>query len=175
HSPVSKSKKIVRLALVGVVVLGVVFGMEFLDPKQPQKKQRQISSAEAEPSDLASLLPKIEKPATSKSAEMFFKQGFREYREGNYLRARNQFELVLQLTPDHDLARRYRDNARIAIEEEVREHLEYGKKTLDSGKLRQSRAHYEAILRLLHTDQTNPAYIEAKDQLEKVRTEMGAQ
>ncbi|NDD90912.1 FHA domain-containing protein [bacterium] len=174
-APSAKSKKAIKLAVAGGLAILTVVGMDFMNKEPPREKQRKISSSQSGPTDLASLMPKIEKPVTSKSAEMFFKQGFREYREGNYLRAMNQFELVLQLSPDHDLARRYRDNARMAIDEEVRSHLEFGKKTLDSGKLRQSRAHYEAILRLLHTDQANPAYIEAKDQLEKVRSEMEAE
>ena len=72
-----------------------------------------------------------------------------------------------------NMARRYRDNARLAIEDEVKTHLERGKKDFAAGKLRDARGHYEAILRLLFSDQSNPAYAEAKGQLEKVRSEMG--
>jgi len=173
-APAEGSKKVIRLTIAGVLAVVVVIGMEMVsDDGAPKKKKsgRKVAST-GEPVDLASLLPKFEKPQTSRNAEMFFKQGFREYREKNYIRALSQFELVLQMDPDHDMARRYRDNARMAIDEEVRTHLEFGKKTLSAGKLRESKGHYEAILRLLHTDQSNPAYAEAKEQLDKVRAEM---
>jgi pSer/pThr/pTyr-binding forkhead associated (FHA) protein len=173
-APGSGSKKVVRLTIAGVLAVLVVIGMDMFSedgkPK-PKKSVRKVAST-GEPVDLASLLPKFDKPQTSRNAEMFYRQGFREYRERNYIRALNQFELVLQMDPDHDMARRYRDNARMAIDDEVKTHLEFGKKTFSSGKLREAKGHYEAILRLLHTDQANPAYSEAKEQLEKVRSEM---
>jgi pSer/pThr/pTyr-binding forkhead associated (FHA) protein len=168
------SKKVVRLTIAGVLAVVVVIGMEMFSEDaapRPKKSSRKVAST-GEPVDLASLMPRLEKPQTSRNAEMFFKQGFREYRERNYIRALSQFELVLQMDPEHDMARRYRDNARMAIEDEVKTHLEFGKKTFASGKLREARGHYEAILRLLHTDQANPSYTEAKEQLEKVRSEM---
>ena len=176
-TPQAGSKKVVKLAIVGGIAAIAMIGWELMVPPPSNKKKpaRQVSGSSAEPQDLASLMPKLDKPPTSKYAEMFYMQGFREYRERNYIRALSQFELVLQLAPDHEMARRYRDNSRLAIEEEVRTHLELGKKDFTAGKLRKARAHYEAILRLLNTDQTNPSYIEAKDQLERVKSEMGGE
>ena len=174
-APAAGPKKFIRLALVGVLALAAVLGGDLLTgkPEPSAKKTRKVAGVESGPVDLASLMPKLEKPVTSRNAEIFFKQGFREYRARNYIRALNQFELVLQMDPDHEMARRYRDNARLAIEDEVKTHLERGKKDFAAGKLRDARGHYEAILRLLFSDQSNPAYAEAKGQLEKVRSEMG--
>ena len=154
---------VAKLALVGVLALAAVFGGDLLTgkPEPSAKKTRKVAGVESGPVDLASLMPKLEKPVTSRNAEMFFRQGFREYRARNYIRALNQFELVLQMDPDHEMARRYRDNARLAIEDEVKTHLERGKKDFAAGKLRDARGHYEAILRLLFSDQSNPAYAEA--------------
>lgn len=123
--------------------------------------------------DFESLLPKLDPPAANKAAEMFFKQGFREFRSRNFFRARAQFDLVLQIVPDHELARRYRDNCNRAIEEEVGLLMEQGRNSLASGKLREARGHYENVLRLLNGDQANPAFQEAKDQLQKVVRELG--
>ncbi len=170
----AKQKKVLRLTVAALLALVAVFGLEWFDEKPAKKasKNRKTASVSEEAQDLESLLPRLESVPTSRNAEMFFKQGFREYRERNYVRALAQFELVLQLIPDHDMALRYRDNARIAIEEEVKQHFERGRKDRVAGKYRDSRAHYEAILRLLHTDQTNPSYEEARGQLEELKKTM---
>jgi tetratricopeptide (TPR) repeat protein len=175
-SPATKNglmQKKMRLAFFALGILVVVFYFGGSD-ESPTKKQgnRKISSSKEEAHDLASILPKLEKPLSNKNAEMFFNQGFREYRERNYSRAMSQFDLVLQIIPDHEMALRYRENARLAIDEEVKLHLEFGKKTLSAGKLREARAHFEAILRLLAADQTNPIYIEAQEELKQVKSEM---
>jgi tetratricopeptide (TPR) repeat protein len=102
---------------------------------------------------------------------MFLKSGFREYREKNYLRARIQFETVLQIDPSNSLAQRYLQNCNQAIDNEVKFELDRGKKSYESGALKQARLHYEAVLRLLNRDQSNPAFVEARDQLAVVMKE----
>lgn len=118
--------------------------------------------------DLASYLPAMPMTSALNSAETFFQAGFREFREKNYLRARVQFETALQISPAHGLARSYLQQSDQAIEIEVRQHLERGRRDLDAGKLKTARAHFEAVQRLLLRDPENPAFTEAKDQLKIV-------
>ncbi|MGE0615814.1 MAG: FHA domain-containing protein [Bacteriovoracia bacterium] len=134
--------------------------------EQVQKRKKRTTSVEAR--DLASLLPPDDSPEVNKTATMFFKAGFKEYQAGNYLRAKVQFETALQVSPGHKLSNLYLQNCDKAIQEEVKFHLDRGLKGYESGKLRESKGHYEAILRLLYRDQASPYYIEAKDQLVKV-------
>jgi hypothetical protein len=103
-----------------------------------------------------------------RTADMFFRAGFREYRERNYLRARQQFESALQIAPGHPLATLYLQNANHQIDEEVKFHLDAGKKCLVAGKLKEARGHFESVQRLLFRDQANPAYTEAGEQLDRV-------
>lgn len=147
------------LLVLGVLVAAVlIFGDN--SPPNPKSKKKTDSV-----SDLASFLPT---PDFNKAAETLFKDGLREYFAGNYGRARTQFETVLQITPGHPLATLYLENCNTSVNAEVKVHLERGKKALQAGKLKESKAHFERILRLLFKDQTNPSYVEAKDQLEKV-------
>ena len=76
------------------------------------------------------------------------------------------------MVPGHRLATIYLENANKSIEDEVRFHMEKGKKGLKSGKLKDAKGHYEAILRLLYRDQSSASFIEAKDQLKIVGQEM---
>jgi pSer/pThr/pTyr-binding forkhead associated (FHA) protein len=121
--------------------------------------------------DLAQFLPSNDNATVNHSAEMFLKSGFREYREKNYLRARTQFETALQIDPTNSLAQRYLQNCNQAIDDEVKFELDRGKKADESGSVKEARLHYEAVLRLLYRDQSNPAYIEARDQLAAVEKE----
>lgn len=130
-----------------------------------------ILKKSTEKKDLAQFLPTNQDSAVSHSAEMFLKSGFREFREKNYLRARTQFETVLQIDPQNSLAQRYLQNCNQAIDGEVKFELDRGKKSYESGALKQARLHYEAVLRLLFRDQSNPAYVEARDQLAVVMKE----
>ena len=161
----AKISKNPKMLVAAVAVFGVLFLIEPDTTKAPVQQKK----PPAEARDIASYLPGSDLSVMSKSAEVFFKAGFREYRERNYLRARMQFETVLQVAPGHPLARLYLDNCNKEIEEEVRFHLETGKKSMEAGKLRDARGHFQAITRLLFRDQTNPALAEAKEQLEKLR------
>lgn len=102
------------------------------------------------------------------AAEMFMRAGLREYRERNWLRARQNFENALQIDPTHYLARLYRDHSIKGIDDEVANHLRVGKEALDSGKNKSAKGHFEAVQRLLIRDPVNPAYVEAEEQLQKI-------
>lgn len=163
----SKSKSVNPKVLL-LVVLGIG-SLFFFDTNEPKPKK---PKSKGEPNrDLAAYLPTSDPPVVKKSVDLFFKSGFREFNQGNYLRAKTQFETVLQMSPGHPLATLYLENCDKQIEDEVKFHLEYGKKSYTAGKLKEARGHFEAILRLLFKDQSNPAFLEAKDQLEKLAKE----
>lgn len=103
-----------------------------------------------------------------KTAETFYAEGFREFNNGNYLRARSQFETVLQMMPTHAMAKRYLENSNKAIEDSVRLALYTGRRAECSGKIRTARGQYEHVMRLLYRDQANPAYLQAKEHLEQL-------
>lgn len=156
-----KNPWVALLLAGGVALLFLGGGDEVKSPKKPKKTE--------EPSrDLASYLPKETAKEANQAAETFLKTGFREYRERNYLRAKVQFETVLQMMPGHPLATLYLSNCEKAIQEEVKAHLDRGRKDQTTGRLKAARGHFEAVMRLLYRDQSNPSYLEAKDQLEKV-------
>jgi tetratricopeptide (TPR) repeat protein len=151
----------VLLVLVG---LGAAF---YLMPSSP-KRAAPVKKADDTVRDLASFLPGADSPTSSKAAESFFKLGFREYLEGNYLRAKTQFETALQIVPNHSLARLYLENCDREIKEEVDFHLDHGRKSADAGKTKEAKIHFEAVMRLLYRDQANPSFIEAKDLFDKL-------
>ncbi|MGK5086269.1 FHA domain-containing protein [Bdellovibrionota bacterium FG-2] len=164
-----KAKDPKRLLLIGAAALGLfmLFGMEDKAPKKPKAKK---TSAQEE-RNLASYLPGAGGDAMNEAerqAETFFKLGFREYREKNFLRAKGNFETALQVFPGHQLAPLYLENSEKQISDEVKFHLERGRKSFEGGRLKESKAHFETIQRLLYRDQTHASYLEATEQLERV-------
>ncbi|MEK6705839.1 MAG: FHA domain-containing protein [Bdellovibrionota bacterium] len=157
-----------KLLLVGGIVAAAVIWL-FIDDTGSQKKRLKKNE---EQRDLASYLPTAVSHDAVRSAEMFFKIGFREYNSGNYLRAKLQFETALQVSSDHKLATIYLQNCGKRIEEEIKFHLDNGKKSLDAGKLKEAKGHFETVMRLLYKDQSSPSYIEAKEHMTKVMKEM---
>jgi tetratricopeptide (TPR) repeat protein len=160
-----------RLLMIAAAVL--IGGYLFLSDGTPPPKPKAPKAEDADMSSLedASGIPP-DSEALARTADMFFRAGFREYRLGNYLRAKMQFENVLQMSPGHRLAKIYLKNATRRIDEEIKDHLDIGRKNIDSGKLNEAKGHFETVMRLLFRDPQNPAYAEAHDQLERVHKEL---
>lgn len=167
-----KKRTLLLVTGAALVALMLIFPEEKGPPARGGSSRKPSAKGGGEARDLAAFLPKVQEGPTSRTADTFFRTGFREYREGNYLRARIQFETVLQIDPGHSLAKRYLEDCEHAISEEVKSHLDIGKKSLEAGKLRQAKGHFEAVIRLLHRDRASSDFIEAKDQLDKVLQEI---
>jgi hypothetical protein len=173
-----KRKKTIRIVL-GLVVAGLLL---YDPPKDTSPKDAKAVEAakvkakkdkEAE-RELASFLPPLPASGPMMAAETFFKEGFREFQQENYLRARVQFQTALQINPGHSLAQDYLKQSKAAIEDQVKAHLDRGRQDFDSGKLKSARGHFEAVLRLLYQESPeNPSVVEAREQLKAVLSRLG--
>lgn len=161
------AKKKRNLIFAVVAVGGVLFLMNEEVTKNKAKKPK------VEPKrDLASLLPQDSEGGKVDMAESIFKAGFREYREKNYLRSKTLFETVLQVSPGHILAEKYLAEAESSIKEDILYHLKKGRQELNTGRLKSARGHYESVTRLLYRTPTDPHAIEARDQLNVIRSKI---
>jgi hypothetical protein len=158
------------LILISSAVVLMCFILFVVPNSSENKKSEKKKEAVGNTQDLSSFLPTT--AAVNPIAENFFKDGFREFVAGNFMRARVEFETVLSIAPGHPLAKIYLENCNAAIKKLVQHHLEQGKKDQISGKLKSSRSHYEAIIRLLYKDRTNENYIKAQEYYEKVVKEI---
>ncbi len=123
---------------------------------------RDVASQSAESVDLE----------VAKTAEQFYRQGFREFREKTYMRAQAQFELALQVNPNHWLARHYLLLAENEITKEIDRMIKGAQKAKAAGRLRESKGYLEAAMRLMYNDQSNPDYIECEEELKKINREI---
>ena len=166
------SRKLIVRGLLGIMVLFLLFGEDTPDKNKQQADNSKKSKTEKkEGRDLAQYLPKNSEmmdPEVVQVVDRFFWSGFREYQNGNFLRAKNEFQTVLQVDPTHQMARRYLENCDLKITEEVEDHLKQGAQSMNLGRYRAARGYFESVQRLLFYDQSSPGYIEATEQLEKL-------
>ncbi len=163
----NRAKWLVYL-VVGVGAYVLLFGMGS-GPVQPSKSTEAAGGVAASTVNLASYLPPSQ---PNKTVDAIFKDGLREYFAGNFNRARTQFETVLQISPGHPLAALYLEKCSGAVSDAVKAQMSFAKKAMEAGKLRESKSHFDRVMRLLYKDQTNPSYIEARDQHQKVSQQL---
>jgi hypothetical protein len=156
-----------------LIVLALVLGASFFFEEEQQNVKRAARKPGAGAPAVRALAQysNVDLPDdVKKKAEMFFKAGFREYQEENYLRAITQFNTVLDLTNQgHALALAYRDNALREIDKQMDKLLERGRKAKAAGRLRESKGMYQAVLRMNFGGSSDPKIIEAEEQLKEIQ------
>lgn len=170
-----KNKKF--MMLVGVLLV-LAFLMPQAELQVKKRKARYEPPAEVNPvmDQLRRYLPQNQRDSdVVKRAEMYFKEGYREYVEGNYLRAKINFDTALQIHPDHRLAQRYTKIIESDMDDEAKDHKRAAK--LDEAANRKGSAlnHYDAIRRLYHMTPKHPNYVDADKAYEALKKEVAAQ
>ncbi|MBX2988496.1 MAG: FHA domain-containing protein [Bdellovibrionaceae bacterium] len=90
-----------------------------------------------------------------------FLRGYRDYRQGQYLRARESFQVVLNLDPENELARRYMNLSKIRFDELVKFNMLQGRRYLEKQNYRMCKARYQTVMTMLGYDPSSPEYKEA--------------
>lgn len=96
-----------------------------------------------------------------KRAQENYIRGFRDYRQGNYGRARESFQVVLNLDPDNELAKRYYHMAKVKFDELVKFHMLQGNRYREKKNWRMCKASYFNTMTMLNNGQ-DPVFKEAK-------------
>ena len=152
---------------------GMGFIADYLPPDPNAKKLPMVKKEEKKNETdrtLSSYLPPDVTDDVAKTAEQYFQEGFREYRSGNFLRARDSFQLALQMNPSHEKAKFYLNNSIQESEEEVKRLMDAGERSLHAGRLGQARAFFEMALRRLPEDDENPKVQTCKNALKDLKT-----
>ncbi len=169
-----RSALVKRLPLIGLCIVAVAV-LLFMPDDHSAPTKTPVKAVTGMDGDLGrdvsrEIAAMVPNPEIQDKAENFFRTSFREFREGNYLRAKTGFETVLQIYPQHSLARIYLKHSENKIGEEVKFHLDRGRKSASAGRSKEARMHFEAVLRLLYRQPSHPDLIEARDHLSKLDT-----
>jgi pSer/pThr/pTyr-binding forkhead associated (FHA) protein len=152
-----------------LLILGALMAIATLLPEVEQK-QRKTKNKYLDPNQfdaersISALAPPVSDPNATKASDQYFKEGFREYRARNYLRAQVAFETALQVWPDHPLAKVYLDSTKKGMQDEATDHMKAAKRDEEAYRLKDAFMRYDSVKRLYAKDQSNPLYKEAEEQ-----------
>ena len=156
----TKHKREVMI-LTGMMVIATL--LPTAEKKMKNKMSQELVDTTRAP---ASLQPPPIDENSKKAADMYFKEGFREFRSKNYIRARISFETALQVFPQHPLANIYLEKTKQYMEKDGKTLMESGRRAEEANRLSEAFQKYDAIKRLFHRDQGNVLYKEAQTKID---------
>lgn len=171
---VAKKKTSPRSLLLMAAAVGVYFYLDSQNSsKAPKPEPKPIASKDGTvPADedraLASYLPSSVSKDVEKTADQYYWLGFREYMEGNYLRAKDNFELALQVNPAHEKARHYLASVEKEKEDEIKRLIEGARRAKLVGRSQDAKGDCETALRHLYNDRANPDYADCAEILKDI-------
>ena len=171
-APSANEKKSNPRTLLLLAGVGAAYYFMFMDTPKPVPAPKKQEKVEGSEKTLNSYLPAGVSKDVEKTAEQYYRQGFREFREENYLRARSQFELALQVNPNHVLARHYMISADKEIDTEIKAMISAAQKANVAGRLREAKGYYETAMRLMYYDRSNPDFVECEEGLKDINKEL---
>lgn len=163
---------IFKFVLIGLIILGVAYSYLSTPTKKSQAKKiastlkyeddvntklysKKEKDAEAERDDKL----KIKNSTQALRVNENFVRGMRDYQAGNYLRAQEFFQLVLNLEPDHSLAKRHLYLSKVRFDEIVQEKLALGDSYYKKHNFKMCAAMYTQILNMLDGKNTDPKFL----------------
>lgn len=156
---------IVILALVGWFLFSPSKNKNNKDPNAIRTSTISMQdAAEAEKRSQELLTVKKEKydSVQYRRAQENFIKGFRDFQQGQYARAREAFQVVLNLDPDNELAKRYYNLAKIKFDELVKFNMIQGNRYREKRNWRMCQSNYSNVMTMLQNRKDDPTYKEAK-------------
>lgn len=172
-----KSKKKSPALLIGIVfAVVVVVLLNQGDKSKPKpvplsatkKSELEIETASKRLDDLIRARSTEERDSvTYKDAESAFIEGYRDFREGNYKRARDAFSAAASLNPNHKFAARYQVLASQKLEQSITKAMEAGKIHTERNQFKQALAAYKRVM-FLTDDVNDKRFQEAKIKVDEI-------
>ncbi|MEI8347161.1 MAG: hypothetical protein WCG27_06825, partial [Pseudomonadota bacterium] len=110
---------------------------------------------------------------TEKKLEEFFLRGQREYREGNYFRAIEEFNLALVLSPNNGRAMYYLNKSKQSLRNDIEINFAKARQEAEALRYRAAAVSYCTILKLLQSYEDDDDYKSAKAGIEEIEKKMG--
>lgn len=172
-----KAAKKKRLIIGLALLLGAVFMLDDGGKKTEAKKDGN-GDADTELSGDQDFIGRTNKAEaldreTKEKLQAIIHRGRREYREGNYFRAIDEFELALILVPGHAHASYLRDRAKQRLDEEIRLNKSKAERDASSLQYEAARVSLCSILRILSEKKDDQRYKDAETSLTELEEKMG--
>ena len=170
-------KKKSNVLIIIVILLGAFYVL--FEDEAPKKNQaRKSGNRESEfnsESEMESNRQKMlnEDPEVKRKFDMLIHSGRREYGEGNYFRAMEEFRRADLLIPGSGMASFLMSRAKQRLDEDVRKNFDKGNKDLESKKFLSATASFCGIIQLLQKHPEDQRYIDASEKISAIEKETG--
>lgn len=165
------------LIIVLVIFLGVFFILMDNDSKTVSKTSSEAKNIKKGDLDIfnESLSPQKNKEdgEVLKKLEKLVHSGRREFGEGNYFRAMEEFRLALLLSPNNGQASFYLSKAKQRLDDEIVENFEKGAQEQDAKKFRAAIVSYCSVVQLIKEYPNDERYKNAMLKISAIESSLG--
>lgn len=156
------------------IIIGLIFGLFAWLMSQESKPKEKLTfrtsqqveydrlQVEAEKAKLEEKIASQNNPLARQAQESMVK-GFRDFQQGNYLRAREHFQSVLAKEPENQLATRYYYLSGTKHDELLQFHILQGLRYREKKNYRLCRSSFQSALIMIQNNSRHQRYREIKD------------
>lgn len=158
------------LALAGWFLLSGPGNKDKKDPNAIRTSaisMQDVAEAEKRSQELLTIKKEKYDSVQYRRAQENFIKGFRDFQQGQYARAREAFQVVLNLDPDNELAKRYYHLSKIKFDELVKFNMIQGNRYREKKNWRMCQSNYSNVMTMLQNRKDDPTYKEAKQFFEE--------
>lgn len=171
-----KKKTSALLGLIAAVGIGLILLDDSGAPKT-RKKEASTTKATKDVTDeylnLVRQKQMMEDKALKQKMNTIFNRGLREYREKNYFRAINEFNLALILNPSDPLADFYLRKAKEELDKVIADEFIKGKRDEEALRYQNAIVTYCSIIRLLYQYKDDERYKSAEENIRNLEGKLG--
>ncbi len=163
--------------LIFAIVIGGILYVLFSGGEAPPKSARTTANSMTD-LDREFNTPIVKKNApedaeVKKKLEALIHSGRREFSEGNYFRAMEDFRLALLLSPNNGQASFYLSKAKQSLDDDIRKNFEKGKQEFESKSYRAAIVSYCGVVQLIQNYPNDERYKNAMLQISAIESELG--
>jgi tetratricopeptide (TPR) repeat protein len=173
----------IRFYIIIVALIGIgyyFFGMQPKNTKKTDEKKTVLkysdevqiklnSKSEKENQKKIEKLYELKNSPTALRAQENFIKGMRDFQLGNYTRAQEFFQVVLNLQPGHELAKRHLYLSTVRFDEVLKAKLMLGESYYQKHNFKMCQSMYEQVLNMLQGKSSDQNYQIAAAMVDKCR------
>jgi pSer/pThr/pTyr-binding forkhead associated (FHA) protein len=164
------SKVLIMASVVGIV-LYVLMGSS--EPAKQTKTRKVDLVSDFDVPDTTPKKANQDDAEIKKKLENYIHSGRREFGEGNYFRAMEDFRLALLLSPNNGHASFYLAKAKQRLDEDIEKNFLKGKQEYESKKLQASIVSYCGVVQLIQNYPNDERYKNAMLKISAIESELG--
>jgi pSer/pThr/pTyr-binding forkhead associated (FHA) protein len=172
----AKTDNKTRFMVFGVVLLGVMFVLFGSNDSQSTKPSARKAASNSDLdvfNESTTVKNSKEDPDVRKKLDALIHSGRREFGEGNYFRAMEEFRLALLLSPNNGQASFYLSKSKQRLDDEIKNNFEKGAQEQDSKKYQAAIVSFCGVVQLIKEYPDDERYKNAMIKLSAIESALG--